>query len=72
MTVPEMKVPMKVHQSASAMDNVSQGARRATEDALSIAPPPDPEVASTLRYAVESTIIGSVARTHCCNYTRKR
>ena len=49
MTVPQMKVPMKVHQSASAMDDESQGARRASEDASSIASPPGPEVAATAK-----------------------
>lgn len=49
MTVPQMKVPMKVQQSASAMDDASQGARRATEDASSIAPPPGPEVVATAK-----------------------
>jgi hypothetical protein len=44
-----MKVPMKVHQSASAMDDASQGARRASEDASSIASPPDPEVTATAK-----------------------
>ena len=49
MTAPQMKVPMKVHQSASAMDDESQGARRATEDASSIASPPGPEVVATAK-----------------------
>ena len=49
MTAPQMKVPMKVEQSASAMDDASQGARRATEDASSIASPPGPEVAATAK-----------------------
>jgi len=49
MTAPQMKVPMKVHESASAMDDASQGARRATEDASSIASPPGPEVAATAK-----------------------
>ena len=40
---------MKVQQSASAMDDASQGARRATEDASSIASPPGPEVAATAK-----------------------
>ena len=40
---------MKVHQSASAMDDASQGARRATEDASSIASPPGPEVVATAK-----------------------
>ena len=49
MTIPQMKVPMKVHQSASAMDDEPQGARRATEDASSIASPPGPEVTPTAK-----------------------
>ncbi len=49
MTVPQVKGPMKVHQSASAMDDASQGARRATEDASSIASPPGPEVVATAK-----------------------
>ena len=50
MTVPQLKVPMNAHQSASAMEEALQGARRATEDASSIAPPPpDPEVAATAK-----------------------
>ena len=49
MTAPQMKVPMKVQQSASAMDDGSQGARRATEDASSIASPAGPEVAATAK-----------------------
>src|SRR5450759_3485148 len=50
MAVPQMKVPMNLHQSASAIEDALQGARRATEDALSIAsPPPDPEVAATAK-----------------------
>ena len=44
-----MKVPMKVQRSASAMDDASQGARRATEDASSIASPPGPEVVATAK-----------------------
>jgi hypothetical protein len=44
-----MKVPMKIQQSASAMDDASQGARRATEDASSIASPPGPEVVATAK-----------------------
>ena len=40
---------MKVHQSASAMDDASQGARRATEEASSIASPPGPEVVATAK-----------------------
>lgn len=47
MAVPQMKVPMNVHQSAAAMEDASQGARRATGEASSIAPlRPDPEVAA--------------------------
>jgi transposase len=50
MAVPQVKVPMKAHQFAPAMEDASQVARRATEDALSIAsPPPDPEVAGTAK-----------------------
>lgn len=49
MTVPQMKDPMKVQQSASAMDDGSQGARRASEDASSIASPPGPEVVATAK-----------------------
>ena len=51
MTVPQMKGPMNAHQSASAIEDALQGARRATEDASSIAPPPppDPEVAATAK-----------------------
>ncbi len=49
MTVPQVKGPMKVHQSASAMDDASQGARRATEEASSIASPPGPEVVATAK-----------------------
>jgi transposase-like protein len=44
-----MKVPMKVQQSASAMEDASQGARRASEDASSIASPPGPEVVATAK-----------------------
>jgi transposase-like protein len=45
-----MKVPMNARHSASAMEDASQGARRATEEALSIAPPrPDPEVVATAK-----------------------
>src|ERR1022692_551411 len=47
MTVPQMKVPMNAHQSASAMEEALQVTRRTTEDASSIASsPPDPEVAA--------------------------
>lgn len=50
MTVPQMKVSMNARHSASAMEDASQGARRATEEALSIAPPrPDPEVVATAK-----------------------
>lgn len=50
MAVPQMKVPMNTHHSTSAMEDASQGARRATEEALSIAPPrPDPEVVATAK-----------------------
>ena len=49
MAVPQMKVPMNARHSASAIDAASQGARRATEEAASIAPPPNPEVASTAK-----------------------
>ena len=47
MAVPQLKVPMNVQQSASAMEEVLQGTRKAAEDALSsiTPPPPDPEVA---------------------------
>jgi len=50
MAVPQMKVPMNLHQSASAMEEASQETRRATEDASFIAlPPPDSEVAATAK-----------------------
>src|ERR1017187_7861992 len=49
MTISHMEVPMKIHQPASAMEDASQGARRATEEASSIAPPPDPEVVATAK-----------------------
>ena len=50
MAVPQMKVPMNTHHSATAMEDASQGARRATEEALSIAPQrPDPEVVATVK-----------------------
>jgi len=49
MTISQMEVPMNVHQTASAMEAASQGARRATEEAASIAPPPNPEVAATAK-----------------------
>jgi len=46
MAVPQMKVPVNVHQSTTAMEEVLQGTRRAPEDASSVTqPPPDPEVA---------------------------
>ena len=44
-----MAVPMNVHQTASAIEAASQGARRATEEAASIAPPPNLEVAATAK-----------------------
>ena len=49
MAVPQMKVLMNARHSASAIDAASQGARRATEEAASIAPPPNPEVAATAK-----------------------
>jgi pimeloyl-ACP methyl ester carboxylesterase len=49
MAIPHLEVPMKMHQLASAMEDDSQGARRATEKASSIAPPPDPEVAASAK-----------------------
>jgi transposase len=49
MAIPHLEVPMKMYQLASAMEDDSQGARRATEEASSIAPPPDPEVAATAK-----------------------
>lgn len=45
----DMEVPMNVRLPASAMEAASQGARRATEEAASIAPPPNPEVAATAK-----------------------
>ena len=45
----QMEVPMNGHQTASAIEAASQGARRATEEAASIAPPPNPEVAATAK-----------------------
>ncbi len=45
----QMKVPMNPHPSPFVMEDALQGARRATEDASSITPPPDPEVAATAR-----------------------
>jgi len=45
-----MKVPMNAHQSASPMEELLQGTRKAPEDASSITPPPpDPEVAATAK-----------------------
>lgn len=44
-----MEVPMNVRLPASAIEAASQGARRATEEAASIAPPPNPEVAATAK-----------------------
>ena len=49
MAISHVEVPMKIHQPASAIEDASQGARRATEEASSIAPPPDPEVAATAK-----------------------
>jgi transposase len=49
MAISHMEVPMKIHQPASAIEVASQGARRATEEASSIAPGPDPEVAATAK-----------------------
>ena len=49
MAISHMEVPMKIHQTASAIEAASQGARRATEEAASIAPPPNPEVAATAK-----------------------
>ena len=48
MAIAHLEVPMNVHQPASAMEDASQ-ARRATEEASSIAPPPNPEVAATAK-----------------------
>lgn len=36
MAVPQMKVPMNTHHSATEMEDASQGARRATEEALCV------------------------------------
>ena len=44
-----MAAPMNVRLPASAIEAASQGARRATEEAASIAPPPNPEVAATAK-----------------------
>jgi len=45
-----MKVPMNAHHSAFAMEDASQGARRAPEEAFSIASPrPDLEVVATAK-----------------------
>ena len=49
MTISHMEVPMNMHQRTSAIEDASQGARRATEEASSIAPPPNPEVAATAK-----------------------
>ena len=49
MAVPQVKVPMKAHQFAPAMEDASQVAHRATGEASSIAPPPNPEVAATAK-----------------------
>ncbi len=49
MTISHLEVPMNIHQTASAIEAASQGARRATEEAASIAPPPNPEVAATAK-----------------------
>ena len=49
MTVPQIKVPMNAHPIASATEDASQGARRATGVASFVAPPPDPEVAATAK-----------------------
>ena len=48
MAIAHLEVPMNVHQPASAMEDAWQ-ARRATEEASSIAPPPNPEVAATAK-----------------------
>jgi len=49
MAISHLEVPMNVHLTASAIEAASQGARRATEEAASIAPPPNPEVAATAK-----------------------
>ena len=48
MTTQRMTNQMKAHRPLS-MDAALEGARRATADAASIAPPPDPEVAATAK-----------------------
>jgi transposase len=45
---PRVKDRMNEH-NALAMDAAAEGARRATGEAASIAPPPDPEVAATAK-----------------------
>ena len=50
MTVPQMKVPMNTHQSASAIEELLQGTRKVPEDTSVVArPPSDPEVAATAK-----------------------
>ena len=49
MAITHLEVPMNVRLPASAMEEASQGARRATGEASSIAPPPNPEVAATAK-----------------------
>lgn len=49
MSISHLEVPMNMHQTATAIEAASQGARRATEEAASIAPPPNPEVAATAK-----------------------
>jgi transposase len=49
MAISHMEVPMNIHKPSTAIEDASQGARRATEEASSIAPPPDPEVAVTAK-----------------------
>src|SRR5450759_4502242 len=49
MAITQLEVPMNVRLSASAMEAAAQGARRATGEAASIAPPPNPEVAATAK-----------------------
>ena len=48
MAISDLEGPMNIHQTASAMEAASQGARRATGEAASIAPP-NPEVAATAK-----------------------
>ena len=48
MAITHLEVPMNVRLPASAMEDASQGARRATGEASSIAPP-NPEVAATAK-----------------------